>query len=294
MFRLGPYELARKGLDLTTVDLGDAAVAGKDIDLPQFDGRELLLTSVPDRESLASICKGGDALVYPFYRYDRCWVTTEGDFETYLASFSKTSRKGLRRRVRHLTSVSGGELDIRHFADADEMGVYYADARAVSAKTFQEKLMDDGLPAGQDFIEEMTSHARHGRCYGSILYLDDKPISYLHCEKRGSGWLAVYGGFDPAYAKLSPGTVHLLSILERSFDDRLCAFFDFGPGRSDYKQSFATDAVPSSDILLLRKTGLNHLLVRTHKALRKVTRWGGRVADRLQLKTLIRQKIRGR
>lgn len=294
VFRLGPYRIARARLDLTILDLGEAAVSGQDADLSDFCGEELLLRSVPDRIALTPLCQKGGMFTYQLYDYDRCWVTTEGDFEDYLASFSKTSRKGLRRRVKQLESASGGDLDIRQFAKADVMGRFHNDARAISAKTFQEKLMDDGLPADDAFREDITYKAQRGYCYGSILYLENQPVSYLYCERQGGGWLAVYGGFDPAHAKLSPGTVHLVSILHQAFDDPDCTSFDFGPGRSDYKQFFATEAVPSADILILRKTARNWLVVNAHKALSGLTDRISRLVERLNLKTLLRQKIRGR
>ncbi len=233
-------------------------------------------------------------ICYRLYEYDRCWVKTEGDFEDYLATFSKTSRKGLRRRIKQLKSISGDDLDIRHFAEADVMDSFHTDARAISAKTFQEKLMNDGLPADDAFREDVSRKAQRGDCYGSILYLENEPISYLYCERQGAGWLAVYGGFDPAHAKLSPGTVHLVSILHQAFDDSDCKSFDFGPGRSDYKQFFATDTVPSADVLILRKTVKNRLIVNTHRALSGTTDGINHFVERLNLKTLLRQKIRGR
>ena len=228
-FRLGPCRLARTALEVRIVDLGEAAVFGKDIDLsPILDG-QLFLRSVPERLVPGILQQGNSAVVYPFYHYDRCWVATEGDFDVYLASFSKTSRKGLRRRTKQLASASGGALDIRHFSTGDVMAAYHADARMISAKTFQERLMDDGLPDSDDFRREMIRKAKSDQCYGSILYLDGQPISYLYCERQGSGWIAVYGGFDPAHARLSPGTVHLLSVLESAFGDPGCDLFDFGP-----------------------------------------------------------------
>ena len=294
VFRLGPYQLAQAQLGLTILDLGEAAVSGRDADLSNYCGDELLLRSVPDRIALTSLCREGGMFAYRLYDYERCWVTTEGDFEDYLASFSKTSRKGLRRRVKQLKSTSGGELDIRHFAEADVMDSFHNDARAISAKTFQEKLMNDGLPDSDPFRESIKHKAQHDRCYGSVLYLEDQPISYLYCERQGNGWLAAYGGFDPAHAKLSPGTVHLVSILHQAFDDPDCSSFDFGPGRSEYKQFFATDMVPAADIMVLRKTVRNRLIVNSHKALSGMTDGINHLVERLNLKTLIRQKIRGR
>ncbi len=293
-FRLGPFLLAQVPIDVTSLDLGDVAVQGKNVDLSHFYGEELHLRSVPDGLSLTPFCRVDGMFAYPFYNYNRYWVTTEGDFEAYLASFSRSTRKSLKRRVKQLATMSGGKLDIRYFARADLMDVFHGDARAISAKTFQEKLMNDGLPDADSFRSHMREAADADACYGSILYLDDVPISYLYCERQGPGWLAVFGGFDPGYAKLSPGTVHLLSVLERSFDDPDCNLFDFGPGRSDYKRVFATDSVPAADVLILQNTLKNRLLVGIHKTFGKITACCVALAERLHLKTVFRQKIRYR
>jgi hypothetical protein len=294
-FKLGPFRLAQTGFDLTTVDFGPTAISGEKVDARFLPSNQaLFLKSVPDRLGLESASVFEPMLAYRAYRYDRSWTVTEGSFESYLGSFSKTSRKGLKRRTKKLVERSGGRLDIRRYDRADRMKTFHNHARAVSAKTFQEKLMDDGIPADQSFSESMKAKASEGRCYGAVLYLDDQPISYLYCERQGSGWLAVYGGFDPAHAGFSPGTVHLLCELEALFEDPNCAFFDFGPGPSSYKQFFSTHDVPCSDILILDKTWSNQLAIAAHRMLGSLTDTGIQLAESLRVKERLRQQIRGR
>jgi hypothetical protein len=293
--RFGPYCLAKVNLFVTIMDLGQTAITGEDVDVRSLPSdRALFLRSAPERLTVEASSIVESMLVYRFYQYDRSWVATEGCFESYLSSFSRTSRKGLKRRIKKLKELSGCRLDIRRFDRSDSMRAFYSDARAVSAKTFQEQLMDDGLPADEAFLDNMMDMTSSNRCYGSILYLEGLPISYLYCERQGLGWLAAYGGFDPAYAGLSPGTVHLLSVLEESFNDQDTAFFDFGPGQADYKQFFSTHDVPCSDVLILDKTRRNRLVIGTHRRLCSLTETCISLADTYQLKGLIRRKIRGR
>lgn len=294
ILKIGPYRLAQVGFSLTICDLGPTAISGVDIDIKSLPAQKaLLLKSAPDRLVLALSSFTEKMLVYPFYRYDRSWVATKGDFDTYFGSFSKISRKGLRRRTKKLADLSGGHIDLRRFDQSDQMGTFHADARAVSAKTFQEQLMNDGLPADPSFLDAMIHRASAGQCYGTILYLNDQPISYLYCERQGAGWLASYGGFDPAHAGLSPGTVHLFKDLEEAFNDAGCAFFDLGPGQCDYKKFFSTHNVPCSDILILNKTIANRLTIGVHRSLES-TEIAIDLANSLKLKERLRQKIRGR
>lgn len=295
VFRFGPYRLTRADFDLTIIDLGQIAISGKGVDLRSLPSdHQLYLKSAPEPLALESSSIVEKMLAYRFYCYDRSWVVTEGSFDDYLGSFSKTSRKGLKRRTKKLTELSGGRLDIRRSDRADLLKAFYSDARTVSAKTFQERLMDDGLPADKAFFENMTLMAVGGQCYGSILYLENLPISYLYCERRGPGWLATYGGFDPAYAGLSPGTVHLLSVLEDSFNDQSTTFFDFGPGQAEYKQFFSTHDIPCSDILILDRAWKNRLVIGSHRTLGLLTEKSKSLADSFRLKEGLRQKIRGR
>jgi len=295
VFRLGPYRLGRADLALTIIDFGRVAISGDDFEAGQlpFD-QPLFLRSAPDRLALETSNPASSTLFYPFYSYLRSWVETGGQFDDYLSSFSKTSRKGLKRRTNKLTELSSGGLDIRRYDQADEMMAFHEDARSVSSKTFQEKLMDEGLPTDQSFLDNMKRMALAGQCYGSILYLEEQPISYLFCERQGRGWLASYGGFDPAHARLSPGTVHLLRVLEDCFDDQHCTLFDLGPGASDYKQFFSTHDVPCSDILILNKTVRNTVAIAIHRTLVALTETSRKLAETLKLKERLRQKIRGR
>ncbi len=294
-FKLGPYRITSAEFVVMTLDFGLLTVSEQAVDTSSLStDQALYLRSVPDHANLAASPIFKTMLVYEAYGYDRSWVVTEGGFDAYLASFSKTSRKGLKRRQKKLIERSGGRLDIRRYDHADQMATFHQNARVVSAKTFQEKLMNDGLPADPSFLDEIKAKASEHQCYGTILYLDEQPISFLYCERQGSGWLAIFGGFDPDYANLSPGTVHLLSELEASFDNPNATFFDFGPGPSDYKQFFSTHDVPCSDMLILDKTWRNRLAVETHKLLGMISEKGVQMATALRLKERIRQMIRGR
>lgn len=295
VFGFGPCQLARLDLALKVIDFGRIAISGEGFDAKLLPSDQpLFLRSAPDRLAFETSGIASSMLFYPFYSYPRSWVETEGGFEDYLQGFSRISRKGLKRRTKKLTGLSKGSLDIRRYDQADGMAIFQKDARSVSAKTFQEMLVNEGLPADQSFLHRMHQLALLEQCYGSILYLDDQPISYFYCEQQGSGWLATYGGFDPAYARLSPGTVHLLRILEDCFNDQQCALFDLGPGASGYKQFFSTHDVPCTDILILNKTVKNHLLVAAHRTLAALTEKCRALVETLKLRERLRQKLRGR
>ena len=293
-FKIGPYDLFRTNVELTVVDCDGHIFAGRDTNLATYSDQNYFLRAVPDRGLGLETDSDDRYLRYVFYRYERSWVTLEGDFDTYFRAFSKKSRKNLRRRIKNLREASGGGNDVRHYRTADELAAFYPLAREVSEKTFQEKLVGAGLPEDGSFYDRMQERARQGRCHGSMFFIHDKPISFLYCEQDEPRLIAKYGGFDPEYAKLSPGTVYLCHLLEELFETKSCRFFDFGPGKSEYKEFFATDRQPCADILILEKNPRNWIVVGTHKALALLTSSMLKTADVLRLKQRFRQRFRGR
>src|SRR5690606_2614194 len=130
----------------TTVSL-EQAIAGEALTLaglpPQADG--YYLRAVPEGQ-VASL--GGDSGMRAFVRqsYPHHYADLGLGYEAYLASFSVKTRSSLKRKLRKLAEHSGGALDVRVYRTPAEMADFFADARAVSALTYQEKLLDAGLP----------------------------------------------------------------------------------------------------------------------------------------------------
>ena len=124
--------------------------------------------------------------------------------------------------------------------------------------------------------------------------LNGQPISFLYFVKKRRRLIARYGGFDPDYAKLSPGTVHLLLCIERLFEEPDYGIFDFGQGPCDYKEFFATDGAPCADVLILRKTPRNVAIVCCHQCLALVTSVIMGLIHRTRLRQFLSQKLRGR
>jgi CelD/BcsL family acetyltransferase involved in cellulose biosynthesis len=187
--------------------------------------------------------------------YPRHFASLDQDFETYLAGFSARSRSSLKRKRRRLEERSGGALDVRVYGSPQEMGEFYRHARAVSALTYQERLLDAGLPEGT--LEEMKALAANDCVRGWLLFVEGRAVSYLHAPARGGCLLYAHLGYDPAFADLSPGTVLQLEVMRMLMDERRFRWFDFTEGDGQHKRRFATGAVDSADLLLLRPSLAN-------------------------------------
>ncbi|HVF94696.1 MAG TPA: GNAT family N-acetyltransferase, partial [Sphingomonas sp.] len=133
-------------------------------------------------------------------------------------------------------------------------------ARAVSRRTFQERLLAAGLPTDPTAAGTLHRLAAADRLRAWLLFVAGRPVAYLCCTAAGSTLRYDYLGHDPAYAALSPGTVLQHAAMRDLFDDRF-AWLDFTEGEGQHKRLFATAGVACVDLLLLRPTWRNRLAV---------------------------------
>jgi CelD/BcsL family acetyltransferase involved in cellulose biosynthesis len=234
----------------------EEALAGAVPTLPVLaeDEHGYLITALPvaQAEALAASQPGLRPFVRQLYR--RSYARLNSDFDTYLGGFSAKSRSTCRRKLRKFAEAAGGAIDLRCYRSEEEMLRFQELARAVSARSYQERLLGAGLPDGAEAIGEMRTLARSGRARGWLLFLGDRPVSYLWAPAEGETLIYAHLGYDPDHADLSPGTVLQLEAMRQLMVERAFRLFDFTEGDGQHKRLFATDAVECIDLLLLRPT----------------------------------------
>lgn len=281
--------LVTKGFDLESL-LGEARPS-----LPPLpataDG--MMLRSLPEKE-LGPVAAGAEGLLlYVRQRYPRYYASLEGTFDGYMGLFSAKSRSTLKRKVRKFEQLSGGTLDVRAYRTPDEMETFYTLARAVSQKTYQERLLGSGLPEDEGFRAAMRASAARDEARGYLLFLNGEPVSYLYTPIQQGCVIYAYLGYDPAIAVHSPGTVLQLEAMERLFAEQRHKYFDFTEGDGQHKRLFATGCVECVDVLLLRPTVANRVLIATHRNFHTGVEALGNVAERYGVKTRLRKWLRG-
>ncbi len=232
------------------------------------------------------------AIRYVPAQYHRYYIDLRGTFADYLNKFSSKSRSTLTRKVRKFTDYCGGELTWREFRLRQEMGEFYQQAREVSRKTYQERLLNAGLPEDDEFREEIFDLADRGLVRGYLLYHHQTPIAYLYCPMQDGVLFYRYLGYDPEYGNWSPGTVLQFVALEKLFGEGKFRMFDFTEGQGPHKEFFATGCERCADVYYLRRTVRNLLLIRSHSMLKNVSGSIVRYLDRLGLKARIKKLIR--
>lgn len=257
--------------------------------LPELpsDADGYLLTSLPEAE-LARVQQGG-LLALVRQRYTRSFVDLSIGFDRWFAALSANSRQGLKRKVKRLVMDSGGQLDIRRFRTPDELAIFHPLARAVSVRTYQERLLGAGLPEDLATLQRL---AAEDRVRAWLLCLQDRPIAYLCCTADGATLLYTHVGHDPEVAALSPGAVLQLEALRDLFGDRF-AWFDFTEGEGQHKRQMASGGVACVDLLLLRPTLANRVLLAALSRFDGSVAFAKRAIYRIGGQSLVRRLRRG-
>lgn len=295
-FHFGEFALAQVKLPVQRrVFTMDEIKAGVSADhLPSLSATQqgFLLSNMPTAdEKPTSEAPAADWLIYRLKTYQRCYIDMSGTFEAYKAKFSSKSRSGINRKIKKFAEESGG-LDMRIYRQPEELDTFFALAGNVSAASYQERLLDCGLPRSTSAIETAKSAAAGDNIRAFLLFSHGQPVSYLYCPVVNSVLKYAYLGYIPESAKLSPGTVLQWLALETLFAEQRFRAFDFTEGDSDHKRFFSTHQIPCKQELLLRPSLRNHCLMGFHTGLQRVSDMSVKTLDRLGLKQLIKRWIR--
>lgn len=231
-------------------------------------------------------------LCYVQSQYPHFYIELASSFEDYKATFSTKSRSTIQRKVRRFAEHTGGTIDWRIYRTPKEMTEFFALAREVSQKTYQEKVLDAGLPESLEFQHDMLALAAADAVRAFILFDAGKPVSYLYCPAEGKTLIYAYLGYDPAYLKLSVGTVLQWLALEALFAEKSFLLFDFTEGESEHKRLFSTNSVPSANVVFLRNRLRNRVLVCTQLGINQFSQALGVTLDQLGVKAQIKRLLR--
>lgn len=212
-----------------------------------------LARSQPVTGTLPRLSRVDGYVRYVPSQYMRHYIDLGMGWEAYQAKFSSKSRQTLRRKVRKFAEASGGTIDWRTYRTPEELETFRSLARDVSRLTYQERLLNAGLPDDAAFVERSARLAAQDQVRAYLLFLNDEPVAYLYCPARDSALIYAYLGYHPDFAALSPGTVLQWRVLESLFQEGRFRYFDFAPGDSPHKTLFGSAHQPCADIYYLRR-----------------------------------------
>lgn len=251
-----------------------------------------LIRALPVATELPHLAAIGGFLQYVPLQYAHCYIDLRTTFESYQSKFSSKTRATIGRKIRKYAEHSGGKIEWKSYADPADMLEFLRFARDVSKKTYQEKLLDAGIPESDEFVREMLQLAESGLVRAYILFDQGRAVSYLYCPVQNGTLIYAYLGYDPSYMKHSVGTVLQWLAVEQMFEESKFKFFDFTEGQSDHKRLFATHQVRCANVFLVKSTMRNALIVHSHRRMDQFSRWLGLVVARYGLKEWIKRKLR--
>lgn len=294
-FHFGEFVLARVNLPVHrrvfTLDEIKAGVSAHDLPPLSVEQQGFLLSNMPIAGDEPTSIVPANWLIHRLKTYQRCYIDMSGDFETYKAKFSSKSRSGINRKIKKFAEESGG-LDMRIYRQPEELETFFSLAGKVSEASYQERLLDCGLPRSASAIETAKSAAAHDDIRAFLLFSHGRPVSYLYCPIENGVLMYAYLGYIPELARLSPGTVLQWLALETLFAEQRFRAFDFTEGDSDHKRFFSTHQIRCRQELRLRPSLRNRCLMMLYGRLIKLSDTTVETLDRFGLKQRIKRWIR--
>lgn len=192
--------------------------------------------------------------------YRRHYIDMATGFAAYMEGFSGKTRSTLRRKARKLADEAGGYAVSEHRSPA-EIEAFLAAALPLSARTYQARLLDAGLPGDAAARRAMLEAAEDDRMRAFLLHAGGTAVAYLSLPVSGRTLIYAYLGYDPDWAPLSVGTVLQVDALERLFAEDRFGWFDFTEGEGAHKAMFGTHSAACSSLMLLEPTLANRTLL---------------------------------
>lgn len=258
----------------------------------QPDSQGFLIRSLRVTGEQPTLRWAEDHLRYTPLQYQRYYIDMRQSFDEYKNKFSSKTRSTISRKIKKYAEYCGGEVSWKIYRTPDDMPEFFRLARSVSETTYQEKLLDAGLPNSEKFLGEMKRLAQEGNVRGFILFHQDQPVSYLYCPVVNNVLIYAFLGYRPDYMGHSVGTVLQWLALESLFKEQSFRFFDFTEGESEHKKLFATDSVRCANVYFLRKNLRNIFLLYTHRAVNNFGEAIGSTLNQLGLKAKARKLLR--
>ena len=255
-FQIGARTLLSVRRKLRRVPLSlDDALSGRVPPLPSVeDGDGYFVTSLP--AAMVPELAAGGMIAFVRQRYTRYYADLAAGFDAWWEGLSGNTRSGFKRKLKRI-----GTPDVRGYRTPEELEAFHAIARGIAERTYQERLLGMGLPDDGEFVAGMLAQAAAGTVRAWLLFVEERPVAYLYCPVQAGTVIYEYVGHDPACNDLSPGTVLQLEAMRDLFAEGSFRRFDFTEGEGQHKRSMATGGIECVDLLLLRPTMANRVVV---------------------------------
>lgn len=216
----------------------------------------------------------------------------EGTFQQYMGKFNSKHRNTLNRKIKKLRDGALGEMRLVRYESPEEVPSFLAQAIEISRKTYQWARYGRGLSAVDKIRKRVMFAAQHGWLRSYLLFCGGEARAFLLGYQYGGRFVLDEIGFDPDLARYSVGTVLQMLTVEDLFVCNRPHLFDLQEYGA-YKEALCTDSYLEGRLFLFRPGAYATLLRSGHRVCALVDRTISSALQRSNLKTRIRQKLRG-
>jgi CelD/BcsL family acetyltransferase involved in cellulose biosynthesis len=168
------------------------------------------------------------------------WVDTTGPWDGYEATLARKMRKELRRQRRRLEEQ--GEVCFEFTAGGERLDALLSEGFRVEGSGWKAErgtaIASD--PALDAFYRTIARWA-DGRGWLKLAFLrvNGRAVAFdMHVETGGAAYV-LKGGFDPEWARFSPGSVLTHGSLERAFEEPSLSAYEFVGSDDAYKLTWS-------------------------------------------------------
>jgi hypothetical protein len=200
----------------------------------------------------------------------------------------ETIRK-IDRRERALAREAGGDVRVVEIRTPEDITPLEASIESMMNRTWQAERL------GHRFsVASMQDIARRGWLRSFALVTGAGPVAFALCY-QGMGVLVYeHIGYDPRFARHSPGTLLLHRLIERLYHADTPTCVDFGEGEGEYKRLLSNHRVEVQAFAVVRSCRPVAWLLAMAGAARDLNAFGRRCRDHRYVRNLRRMMARGK
>jgi peptidoglycan/xylan/chitin deacetylase (PgdA/CDA1 family) len=229
----------------------------------------------------------------PYRQPSEHWVIDLPEsFEAYMANFNRKTRQNRKRELRLFAENHAGRIQC--IKTPDEVESFLKIGEQISRRTYQWNV-------GQRLVNDEATRERYKRdaadgvlrCY--LAFAGDEPCAFARGTIRDQVFHYETPGYDPRFAKASPGSVLLLKVIEDLITDSDCKVFDFGTGGDlvGYKSVYGTRSYKADLVEIGRRfRPYTAVLFGVQDALLAARRVGHAVLGDSELTQAIKRRLR--
>jgi hypothetical protein len=177
------------------------------------------------------------------------WITElPRSLDQLLGSLSGGHRKHLRRTLRNMPKSFSGNVRVALYQRIDDVPLVFRDLGTIANLTYQYRL-NAGFVDSPETRARLEVEAQKGWLRIFVLYIHEEPVAYWWGQRYKQSFVSSAMGYDPQYARHSPGTYLLVRALEQLCEEGVLQL-DFGLGDALYKRQFGTTSYTEGSFYL--------------------------------------------